>query len=335
MPYQLLFFFVSINLTTTVFAQTEILIVGTLHDVEADQTDNYTHLLDLILPWNPQVIGTEFRLPTDTVSLQAIFGEQLYEKRDSLAETWNIAINNLNGQIAEWSERVAKDDQLLNRLELAKRYYLNFDRGNAYFQFYWVDQLLQQMSPQEQAQALKDHPILAKIQAYKARNQYDEYWQLAYPLAVQQGITYLYPTDDQTVRDYYHEAWGQANEELAGHPLQADWEQLLDTIRAVEAEHIAKGTAAWEFNSYRVQEMLYRLEGDFFPPGLSSSSDLRNYYWQVRNERMARHILEVADKHPGQRIVVFYGCSHVPSIRRILRSLSDHKILTLPDLVAR
>ncbi|MEO1712542.1 MAG: DUF5694 domain-containing protein, partial [Bacteroidota bacterium] len=151
-------------------------------------------------------------------------------------------------------------------------------------------------------------------------------------LAVERNIEYLYPTDDQTDQEAYHDAWEKANEELAGHPLEKDFQILYDSLMMFTKKHMEKGTAAITFNQYQQQEMLYRLECDFYPSGLSASSDLRNYYWIKRNERMAKHILQVADQHPNERIVVFYGCSHVPAIRRQLKALSDHRILTLPDL---
>ena len=322
--------------TTSLWGQqTEILIIGTMHNLNPKHTENYSKLLEQIRPWNPTVICSEYRKPTDTVSLNAVYGEDIFAFQDSLAQAWQIDLKTLPAKIKAAVAQVQKADNLENRLELAKLYHLNQDRGNAYFQYYHICNFYHQLDKDQQKQLITQEPYLERVLRQEENSQYGEYWLMAFPLALEQQIGYLYPTDDQTDREAYHEAWGKANEEIAGHPLEKDFKALRDSLMMFEKQHIKKGTAAITFNQYQLQEMLYRLECDFYPSGLSASSDLRNYYWIKRNERMAKHILQVAEKHPNERIVVFYGCSHVPAIRRQLKALSDHRILTLPDLTKK
>ncbi|MEM1218675.1 MAG: hypothetical protein AAGH79_07175 [Bacteroidota bacterium] len=330
--YKLFIFFAFICTSPLWAQQTEILIVGTLHDVEPEQADNYHQLLEQIRPWKPTVICTEYRKPTDTVSLKAVFGDDIFDFQDSLAKTWKVNLKTLLSEIRAAKAKVQTMDNLENRIQLAKLYHVHQDRGNAFFQYYHICHQFQQLTKDQQEQWMLKEPYLERILNFEKRNSYDEYWLLAYPLAIEQNIDYLYPTDDQTDRDVYHQAWGKANEELADHPLTVEFQSLYDSLITISFGSLNQGTAGIRLNQLDVQEMLYRLEADFYPPGLSSSSDLRNYYWIKRNERMAKHVLQVAEQHPNQRIVVFYGGSHVPAIRRQLRALSDHRILTLPDL---
>lgn len=314
------------------FAQTEILIVGTAHDVPEGMEFNYQPILDITTEWNPDVICTEYRKPDDTLSLTNIYGIDIFQKMDSIAQSWNIAEIDKQKEIATLYKKLERREDLHLRMQLRNLLYVTLDRGNAYFQSYLIDKAVRKMSEEDQNNFKSKYPMYEDIENYVKISARDEYTLAGFPLAEKLGIDYLFATDDQTLSTPYHDAWNKSIQELEGTPQLAKIKNLIAGFRKTSKEKMEKGTAVLKFNTYEMQEKLYEVEYSGIEFGINEQADLMSFYWGERNERMTQHILDIADKNPNKKIVVFYGSSHVPAVRRKLKANSNYKILTLPDL---
>lgn len=313
-------------------AQTEILIVGTAHDVGKGMENNYTPILEITKEWKPDIICSEFRHPKDEASLINIFGKNYLEKRDSIAKTWNVSTKKLDKRISELVLSLFTKEDINVRMKLRNLYYLNMDRGNSEYQSYLVYHQFMELSEPEKLKFKTQFPMFEKV-AKKVKNEIsDEYGAVAFPLAKYLGIDYLHPTDDQFLSVPYHDAWNASISELDKTEEMKNFQKMMQSIGKNNTAALANGDAVLMYNSYPFQEVLMKIEYSFFEPGLSASNDLRCFYWHQRNIRMVENILEVVEKNPNKKIVVFYGASHLPDIRKILRAETDYKILTLSDL---
>jgi len=313
-------------------AQTEILIVGTAHDLGKGMEKNYTPILDITKEWKPDVICSEFRNPKDKLSLVNIFGKNYLEKRDSIAKTWNVSTKKLDKRIAQLISTLAVKEDIYVRMELRNLYYLNMDRGNSSFQSYLVYHQFLELPEHEKVKFKTQFPMFEKIAKRVKDEVSDEYGAVAFPLAKYLGIEYLYPTDDQSLSEPYHKAWDESISDLANTDEMKDFQKMMQSIGKNNTAAMENGDAVLMYNSYPFQEVLMKIEYSFFEPGLSASNDLRCFYWHQRNIRMVENILEVVEKNPNKKIVVFYGASHLPDVRKILRAETDYTILSLPDL---
>lgn len=313
-------------------AQTEILIVGTAHDLPEGLEFNYTPILEITEAWRPDVICTEFRKPDDTKSLTEIYGANIFNQMDSLAKVWKIPTSNWEKEIETLYKQLDVQENIVHRMQLRNLLFLHLDRGNAYFQNYLIHKSFMKLSEKEQDSFREKFPMYDRVERYMQKNQRDEYTLVGFPLAEKLGIPYLFATDDQSLSTPYHRAWGKAFEELKGTVHLESWDKIIKEFDVLTKKHMPQGTALLGLNTYEIQEKLYQLEYKAIEFGINEQADLMSFYWGERNQRMSGHILEVAAQNPNSRIVVFYGASHIPAIRRMLKANSDYRILTLPDL---
>lgn len=313
-------------------AQTEILIVGTAHDVPEGMEFNYQPILEITTTWNPDVICTEYRKPDDTLSLTEIYGKDIFQKMDSVAQSWNIAHLDKQKEIESLYKKLERKEDLHFRMQLRNLLYVTMDRGNAYFQNYLIAKAVNKMNKKDQNNFKNQYSMYKDIERYTKKYTRDEYTLVGYPLAEKLEIPYLFATDDQTLSTPYHNAWNKSIEELEGTPHLEKIKTMISDFRENSKGWMAKGISVLKYNTYEFQEKLYEVEYSGIEFGINEQADLMSFYWGERNQRMTQNILEVVEKNPNKKIVVFYGSSHIPAIRRMLKANSNHKIYTLPDL---
>lgn len=318
--------------SSLLIGQSEILIIGTAHQLPEGMEMNYEPLLSMASDWDPQVICTEYIKPSDTLSTRKTYGSDYFEVLDSISNSWEIDHSNLEEQIAQLYEKLKTRENIDERMQLRNLLYVTNDKGNARFQAHKVVSIFEGLTPAEKEGFIAKFPMFPAMKTYEESRRTDEFFLVEFPLAIEKGIEHLHSTDDQTLRDLYHEAWEKANLELEENKIFIDFQNLVSEVKADMADNMKNGNMLVILNNEEHQNLLYKIEYAFMPVGLNQHKDLMNYYYMDRNYKMAMHILDVAKSNPGKRIVAFYGVSHVPFIRKILRSESNHRILTLPNL---
>jgi hypothetical protein len=317
--------FLLISIQPIVAQETEILVVGTLHDVPKGIEHNYDSLLEMVLDWKPQTICTEYRKPKDSVSVKRVYGENIYLKMDSIARAEGISLKNAKQEISKLYASLNQKEDLKIRLKLRKWFRLTMDRGNFQYQSYLIFQHIKELDETSLVKLRKIHPDLKKVESFAKKNNTDEYWCLVFPLAQKLNISYLHPTDDQSLATYYQEAWDGVEKDWKETEIQKAFDDFRSGILKQFEVEMPKGRAGFTVNSYGVQKNIFKLESGFYPRGISKNTDLMSFYFTERNMNMTRNILEVVK--PKQRTAVFYGSSHVTPTCRQLKENSPYKIL--------
>jgi hypothetical protein len=312
------------------FSQQKILLIGTLHQTESDRLQEVKPISAIVENFNPKIICVEYLLPTDTLSLKHRFEATYYEERKNLRQALNIDEKKIGFKIKSLQNDLADDWDLQKRIELHQLYYLSFDMGNADYQGHLIMNNLNKDS----TKWLRNYSQIAKEMHsnYLRHLTFNtEYSLLVFPIATKLNIPYLDPIDDLSTWVEYEKYYDRllipdTNASKMRYRKQAD-----DFTKKVQS--LPKDSSMWLFsNSAKVIDELLYVEG--YKADGHPDIKMLQFYWTLRNRKMAEHIDKVASKEPGKRVVVFFGASHVGPVREELNKLhKSYEVLTLPDLI--
>jgi len=221
-------------------------------------------------------------------------------------------------------------------MELQQLYFLSSDMGNADYQGYLIMTKIEN-DPQNEVWLGEKFPEYKAMKgSYEIkRHRNDEYFHLVFPLAAKLNIPYLYPIDDlsswKEYEKYFDRLQVRDTTDASRIKFHQHEENFLRNLTS-----LPKDSSQWMFsNARKITDDLLYLNADIIDEDILNE-DIRKlgYYWVQRNRIMAMHIDSVARTHPNSRIVVFFGASHVGSVRAQLNKLEIHyQVLTLPDLI--
>lgn len=140
-------------------AQTEILIVGTMHDLPEGSEFNYQPILEITSAWKPDVICSEYRKPNDTISLTEVHGNEIFQKMDSVSISWEIDHLNKENEIKSLYKKLERKKDLNHRMQLRNLLHVTMDRGNAYFQNYLIGKEFELLSEEDQISFIEQYPM--------------------------------------------------------------------------------------------------------------------------------------------------------------------------------
>jgi len=330
---QLLIFFAVLPLTNlSAGAQkqskekTEVLLCGTIHYIPDSLKQNWAGFRKFLEEYKPDAICVEYRMPTDSVSLMQADGENYAKINDSLAKVWNIDMANAETRIKELYTTLKQTDEWEKRIELYQLLYVHADFGNANFQAWRAHQAISILPEEKRNEISKIHPVYKKIEWLVRNLKNNEYHNVVFPLAAEFKIDYLIPVDDRTYNMRFSIAYTKAYDEVAGTKFEDKaktfWEQFIKD----EANEIKKGNALMFVNS-----AAWIKRSDYAQTGLYESSGNRHHkdyvrYWNLRNKRVARNILDQINGKGFKRVLVFMGNLHIPNMKKYMK---DEKSISL------
>ena len=323
-------------------SQQKILLIGTFHRTEKDRLNEITPIAMAVERFNPDIICTEYPLPTDSASLAAKGADRIFEDREAQRKAWNIPTSDIHSRM----EMLRQDPHLLSdltkQIELQQLYYLALDNCNAEYFGYRVMGSLEN-DPISAAAWRDTYPGFMTMKAvYDTKNGTfppaylnNEYYRLVFPLAEKLKQSYLYPIDDLSTWSSFEKYYDRLHV-----PDSTDVDKMK--FRKYEADvkrnlaSLPRDSNQWIFfNSPQVIHDLLYVEGYIIDEDISNEDvKMLHYYWVLRNRVMAEHIRDVARQHPDKKIVVFFGVSHVGPVRDELNKLKmGYKVLTLMDVI--
>ena len=171
----------------------------------------------------------------------------------------------------------------------------------------------------------------------KLKDQQNERYLLAAPLAARLGHEQVFPMDDHTADR------PSTDRKAAGEAMAKAWDTLalkrrLEAIKALEAK---VGSAEGVLALYRADNApgVTRLAFDTdFGAALEEPSPRRFGrlyvgYWETRNLRMAGNIRDVLAAWPGMRMLVIVGSSHKGYLEAYLHQMHDVRIVDAAALL--
>ena len=317
------------------FGQQEILLIGTSHQTAANDIGQMVPVSEAILKFKPDVICTEYRKPTDSVSLMYLYGNAHFAKQDSIGKAWNISSSGINTRIKKLTKQLDKKNDLFLRMELRNLYYVSSDFGNSDYQAYLIINQLRRDSSQLKALRGKFSMFDRMNERYKKRiRNNDEYNRLVFTLAEKFSIPYLDPIDDQSTNQKYEKYFGVLQERDSTVENRKYYYNTIQTFFK-KMGSLPKGTNMWVYQNSPeiINDLMYVEAYKINVDNTSEEVKMVSHYYGLRNKKMASYINEVANRNPNKKLVVFFGCSHVGPIREELNKLKkNYSILTLNDV---
>ncbi|MCX2576082.1 DUF5694 domain-containing protein [Pedobacter sandarakinus] len=346
----LMIFSVAVNVNAQ--NQIEILVVGSNHN-NGKSNQNFTLLIDQLKNFKPDMIFGEYLSPSDYHNLpDSNWAKALFKKRLDY-------INQLNPATSKnLPKQIQRDQKLLSdfayyhqtRMQLATAYLKNWDRANAEYQIFILEEYMKdKFGKEEKATYAK---MFGGIDSLKKNNLFrpnSEYNKVFFPLAYQLKQNIIYPMDNQTYDKPWGIAWGRTDSlyKVMEKKAQADsTSPEAKTLKAIadftrtspddEKQFSENPYGAINDIRYGKLDEVWNLYGgrqfaDY--PGMPSASIKEMIkYWTLRNEGMCKNIIAQAKAQKAKRIIVGVGGSHKMIMEEILAKNADVKIIKLSEL---
>ncbi|RPD44898.1 hypothetical protein DNI29_19550 [Hymenobacter sediminis] len=333
----------------------EILLVGTSH-YNGETDASYRPIIDKLKAYQPDLVIGEYLAPTDARQLPVTQGEaRPYQRCLRYLQRRELQTPPLSTKAAAAvRRRLRKNPQLhQQRIDLARYYAYNYDRANAEYQLYLLEETYKgRLSAADQTyyrQAFGPADSLRKV--LKMVRPLTEYHRIFFPLLQELGQDQLASMDCQR----YGEAFSRASSQTYGQflTLQAAFKADSTTEQAATFRRInAAKTAYFAYlDAANTSEQAYRIMN---APAFGKLNDDLNFYgdealfgapgfptaavqamktqWQLRNQGMCDNIVRRAREQKAHRVVVAVGSAHTMIMHRMLAAMPHVRVSTYNDL---
>lgn len=292
-------------------SKTKILLVGSIHHIPDSLDANWKKLRSALYQFRPQIICVEYRIPTDTVSLQNASGLKIFQRLDSISNSWKAKVEELAGE--------ARDFNLF--IKQFSDYYTHADFGNANYQAYRLNKYFWHLLAK-----FPNNGIIKQITTIKNNLRQNEYWNVIFPVADSLKIPYLFPTDNWVYNLLFSSAYQSWSKELGDTHYMNKWKQSYEVFNQIENNHLQSKDAIEFVNSAAWQK-----NADYIQTGLLTEAKNENYQewvglWHQRNHAIAKNIESVVAEFKPSKMLVVFGYMHIPVIKRELKKGRQSRI---------
>ncbi len=332
--------------------QIEIVIVGSAHG-NGGTDDFYRPIIDKLKNYNPDMVFGEYLSPED--------------QKASIA-AGHLTAKGINKRMAYLRARDVKADKKVTqtekayrslnkfaylhktRMELARSLYLNHDRGNAEYQFYVLEQHMQDKFEQkEQAYFDKLFGGTDSLRKVGLIRKSSEYQRIYFPLIYELGHDRIYAADCQKYEADWNEAGKKAQAAIKKMNEEAAIDSTSDAGLAAKAmkTYYAAANARMkgvDYTSYNflnsdlyaeLDEVVNFLGGPVFfnEPGYPKAEiEVMLDLWEKRNQGICDNIVRQAKEKGATKVIVGVGASHRKGMEEIFAKMPDVKVINYNDL---
>jgi hypothetical protein len=264
---------------------TTILLVGTMHKLPGAFKGNYKYIKKRVIQFKPEIVCSEYIIPTDSVSLKKYYGQNFIRRYDSTLRAEHVAMMNVQDKIDSLQLLLNSEDSEETRYLLSKQYYYQKDFGNMDFQNYILlrNRKNSNLSKAERAEILKRY----------ARLKNNEYDLIAFPYCHKNKISYLFPIDDHSFETEYNESTKKWKNESNGE-LNKQQQAYFSKYKRKLIWSFFVGKGGKVVNSLEGQNFCRKLESNLFDSTISENYNNASEFWEKRNENMAKNISSIA-----------------------------------------
>lgn len=288
----------------------EVLIIGTMHSVPGIVKNSYKPLLKRAVAYQPQAIYVEYLMPDDYLSWSYIKdngskkSREFYRLSDSLKTA--LIFDRLEFDRLSKKKVTSLSSSELNQLITLfahQRDYANY----SYYSY------------------IKQYGVGGSKKSLGNENT-----DLSFKLALQLGINSLHGIDDQQVTKQYLQTWsdcakfGESNgdtdilKKLDKKDTRANWSPGL------------MGRLGIYTNSYKSLNRKHLINSARYAENKNSACNNCTEYWDERNSRIAKNLLQHLNQAGYQKAVVIIGAGHVIGLKQELKKQSpDVKVVLL------
>ncbi|WP_306354293.1 DUF5694 domain-containing protein [Flavobacterium sp. '19STA2R22 D10 B1'] len=335
--------------------QVEVMVLGTFHENDPADSLSQKAIIQKLKTFNPDRVMGEFLKPSDLLSLD----DELTTKKNWLKTVDYIKRHNEG--VEKNSEKLINKAQASlmksenfhkTRIDLAIRYFKNYDLGNGLYQLYILEKYKKKSFGTEELAYYNSHiGSQDSIQKAKLYRKTSEYTTIIYPLQYELGIKEIDPIDCQRYDAKWIESWRLVAYIMHYVGKIAKMDSNSEEAKIVKAIEDAK-------NKVYEESVAHKLSSGY---GYSNSiynaqmSDLINFYggeavfgvskeypetqvkqmmkyWQLRNEGMSENIINQIAMHKPKRVLVVVGSAHQKGIEDLLAKDKNIKIVNYNQL---
>ncbi|MBB6237076.1 hypothetical protein HDC90_001694 [Pedobacter sp. AK013] len=332
--------------------QIEIVIVGSAHN-NSKSTQNFQAIIDKLKNFKPDMVFGEYLPQGDYAKLEeSNWAKELFKKEHDYLEKLNPeSPKNIDAQIKKDRKALAKFAYYhKTRMNLAVNYAKNWDRGNADYQIFVLENYMKQSFGKEEqviyTKMFGGIDSLKKIGFYRPGS---EYVKIYFPLIYQLKLDRIYNMDCQTYDKPWSIAWAKTDSlsQILIKRAKADSSSAeAATMKAIEAYWSYTPEEEKAFNAdpyagmntvkYGILDEAWNFYGGphFYGYAGFPTETVKEMIaqWTLRNEGMCKNIVEQAKAKNAKRVVVGVGASHRKWMEEILAKNQAVKIINYNDL---
>ncbi len=293
---------------TSLFAQQEVLIVGTMHGVYGLAKKSYRPMLKKAKAYQPDAIYVE-RIPAwDTLSMKDYYAGFL-ACADTLSQKLSLDENEVKTAQQKTLDQMTEADFKL----LYQHYQLSLDYANMQLYSNLVSYGL------DGKRKLRGH----------------EMTDVSIPLAIEMGMTKLYSMDFQQYFKDYGKAWRacEKNDKESKDKGAKRIKRQLIRLSIEEGLNGAFGSLGKYTNREKTVREYHELNSFRYRETSCKPCEDGTMYWDLRNLEMARNIGNQVQEHRHQKSVVVVGAGHVVGLQEALaKEFPDIKVRLYREL---
>ena len=319
--------YIYLTITITIFAactstkqdKAEILLVGVFHNIpDSIAACNWQPSYQKLVNYKPDQIAVEEVAPDDSASLIQNFGENYRHLFDSVTLVYSGSKINVSDSVRHYYELLLKKDDPALRFQLWKYYHLGLDMGNRDFQSYQILQNFNSYTALIDTSRAWDKSFWIKYQRCVTGRKNSEFFNLIYPLAMEMGINYLYPTDNRITFPAQSEAYQKFAEELERTKYMKRADSFWMDFNKTEALQLSNCNGLPFVNSLTWLE-----KTDYGQAHILEDADNAAYQkyadvWYQRNKSITERIIKAAQQSKAKKMAVFYGYMHIAPVKKFL-----------------
>ncbi|WP_157530527.1 DUF5694 domain-containing protein [Hymenobacter norwichensis] len=332
----------------------EVVIVATSH-YNGSKPAEYRPVIEKLKAYRPDMVFGEYltavdaqQLPADQAMARSYQRWQKYLQRRELTATPLTA-----KQAAAAQRRLRKAPTLVRpRVDLARYYTAGYDRGNAEYQLYLLEEplkgLLTAADRTYYTQAFGPADSLRKVKLVRPLT---EYHTIIFPLLHELGQEQIFGMDCQRYDGPWNTASGQAYTQYVAlqkgfkvdsTTAQAATYRRIDGAKTAYFAHL--NTAPTDADAYRLLNTpayekldaalnFYGGEALYGAPGFPTQAvqDM-HVQWKLRNQGMCENVVRQARAQKAKRVLVAVGASHGQAMREILAQMPQVRVRIYNDL---
>jgi len=347
-----LFLLIGVSVKSNAQNQIEIVIVGSAHD-NSKSTQNFQLIIDKLKNFKPDMVFGEYLPTSDYAKLEADnWARKVFDKGHNYLEKRNPeTVKNLSTQIKKDKKALASFAYYhKTRMNLAVNYAKNWDRGNADYQIFVLENYMKNsFGKEEQAAYTKMFGGTDSLKKFGFYRTGSEYAKIYFPLIYQLKQEQIYNMDCQTYDKPWSIAWAETDSlsQILIKKAKADSTSVeAATMKAIETywsytpqEEKAFNTDAYAGMNTKKYGMLDEAWNFYGGPHFygyagfpTESVKAMIAQWTLRNEGMCKNIIDQAKAKKAKRVVVGVGASHRKWMEEILAKNPEVKIINYNDL---
>lgn len=332
----------------------EVLVVASSH-VNMSPAEEYRPIIEKLKAYQPEMVFSENVSATEMQQLpDATYARAVFLPRYRYVQQRNPTARPLTARA------VAKADNALmefpyyhkTRMNLALSYLLSYDRANAEYQLYVLDEHMKpRFGQQELAYYNQVFGGSDSLRRKKLVRPTSEYQKIFFPLVYELQQPRIYSMDCQQYDAPWGLAWQSASE--AVNTLKARVKADPTLPEAATVQKMTASSAAYSnfwndidtnLDAYQAMSTLrydaldeavnfYGGEALYGAPGFPTEHvKAMKAQWKLRNEGMCANIVRQARAQRARRVVVAVGSSHGQTMRNMLNQLPGVKAISFAEL---